>query len=42
MGQEVELCGVWGECRVGGRRIVKPSTQRQMLAKQLNIILYPL
>lgn len=42
MGEEVELCRVWGEGRVGGRGIVEPGTQRQMLSKQLHIILYPL
>lgn len=42
MGEEVKLCGVWGEGRVGGRRIVEPRTQREVLSEQLNIILYPL
>lgn len=42
MGEEVELRGVWGEGRVGGRGIVEPGTQRQMLSEQLHVILYPL
>lgn len=42
MGEEVELCGVWGQSRVGGRGIVEPRPQRQMLSKQLHIVLYPL
>lgn len=42
MGQEVKLCGVWREGRVGGRRIVKPSAEREVLSKKLYIILYPL
>lgn len=42
MGEEVKLCGVWGEGRVGGRGIVEPRTQRQVLSKQLHVILYPL
>lgn len=42
MRQEVELCGVWCECRVGGGGIVEPCPQRQVFPQQLNIILYPL
>lgn len=42
MGEEVELCGVWREGRVGGGRIVEPSTQRKVLSKQLHVVLYPL
>lgn len=42
MRQEVKLGGVWCEGRVGGGRIVEPSTQRQVLSKQFHIILYPL
>lgn len=42
MGQEVELCGVLGECWVGGRWIVEPGAQRQVFSEQLHVILYPL
>lgn len=42
MGEEVQLCGVRGEGRVGGGRIVEPRTQRQMLSQQLHVVLYPL
>lgn len=42
MGEEVELCGVRSEGRVGGGRIVEPGTQREVLPEQLHVILYPL
>lgn len=42
MGEEVELCGVWCEGRVGGGRIVEPSTQREVFSEQLHVILNPL
>lgn len=42
VGEEMELSGVWSEGRVGGRGVVEPSTQRQVLSKELHIILYPL
>lgn len=42
MGEEVKLCGVWGESRVGSGGIVEPRTQGQVLSKQLHVILYPL
>lgn len=42
VGEEVKLCGVWGQGWVGGRGIVEPSTQRQVLSKQLHVVLYPL
>lgn len=42
MGEEVQLGGVGGEDRVGGRRVVKPGAQREVLAEQLHVILYPL
>lgn len=38
----MKLGGVWCEGRVGGRRIVEPSTQRQVFSKKLHIVLYPL
>lgn len=42
MGEEVKLCGVWGQRRVGGGGVVEPSAQRQVLSKQLHVVLYPL
>lgn len=42
MGEEVKLCGVWCEGRVGGGRIVEPSTQGQVFSEQLHVVLYPL
>jgi len=42
VGEKVKLGGVWCEGRVGGRRIVEPSTQRQVFSKKLHIVLYPL
>lgn len=42
MGEEVKLCGVLGESRVGCRWIVETSAQRQVFSQQLYVILYPL
>lgn len=42
MGEEVQLGGVGGEDWVGGRRVVKAGAQREVLAEQLHVVLYPL
>lgn len=42
VGEKVKLRGVLGECGVGGRGVVEPSPQRQVLPQQLHVVLYPL